>query len=359
MKILVCGAGPTGLAASLFLTARGHEVRLVEHRTEPTSHSKAFGVNPRTLELLEPVGVTERFLANGRRMPALNLWVRGRRVLRSDLTGVPHRFAFMLVQSQADSERLLAEALVERGLRIERGLAVERVDVHDGGVCCDLSDGSRAEADVLLGADGARSKVREQCGIAFEGADGQEPWELHDVDLVGDVLNRDEAHVFMLDGGAMFLVRIRDQTWRVLGNLPGLLDRLPPGLRAGTVHWRSDFGIAQKVAAAFEHRGRVFLAGDSAHIHAGLGARGMNLGIEDAHVFAELLTQGRLTEYGKLRRNIVLPLMRRIQRMTDLMRGRSTVARWARTFVPLVAPVVAPLALPAARRFVLGLDHEV
>ncbi len=116
-------------------------------------------MNPRTLELLEPVGVTERFLANGRRMPALNLWVRGRRVLRSDLTEVPHRFAFMLVQSQADSERLLAEALVERGLRIERGLAVERVDVHDGGVCASVlaeADGNPCSAAMTVGRSAPR-----------------------------------------------------------------------------------------------------------------------------------------------------------------------------------------------------------
>lgn len=277
MKILVTGAGPTGLAASLFLARHGHTVRIIERRTDPAPFSKAFGVNPRTLELLARVGVADRFVANGRKMPAVNLWVRDRPVLRIRLGDVAHTHPYMLVQSQADSERLLADAAMEGGLRVERGLALDGLEVLQDGVRYTLSDGSAAEADYVLGADGSRSVVRQRCGIPFEGADAQEPWELYDVELTACPVERDEAHVFMLEGGAMFLVRIAGDTWRVLGNLPGLLDRLPRGSRAGAVRWRSDFGIEQKVAASFGHQGRVFLAGDAAHIHAGLGARGMNL----------------------------------------------------------------------------------
>ncbi len=361
MKVLIIGAGPTGLAAALFCQARGHEVRIVDKRVERSPHSKAFGVNPRTLELLEETGATERFLANGRRMSAVNLWAGERHVVRNDLSPVAHRYNFLLAQSQADSERILEEQLARRGVVVERGVSLHAVEVAEDRVVASLagSRDERAEAEVLLGADGSNSRVREHLGIAFEGEGAAEPWRLHDVELDAGALANDEAHVIMLRDGAMFLVRIGGDVWRVLGNVPDLLARLPAGVRAGAVHWSSDFGIAHKAAAAFSHRDRVFLAGDAAHIHAGLGARGMNLGIEDAFVFADRITAGQRSRYSAERRQVVLPLMRRIERLTGVMRGRSLPARAARWVIPAVGPALLPLALPTLRRFVLGLDHPV
>lgn len=361
MKVLIIGAGPTGLAAALFCAARGHEVRIVDKRDQRSPHSRAFGVNPRTLELLEETGATERFLANGRRMSAVNLWAGERHVVRNDLTPVPHRYNFLLVQSQADSERILEEQLASRGVHVERGVSVHAVEVAGDRVFASLAGNrqERVEAEILLGADGSGSRVRESLGIAFEGEGAAEPWRLYDVELAAQTLARDEAHIVMLSDGALFLVRLGGDVWRVLGNVPDLLTRLPAGARAGAVHWSSDFGIAHKVAASFSHQDRVFLAGDAAHIHSGIGARGMNLGIEDAFVFADRLTAGQRSRYGEERRRVVLPLMRKIDRLTGLLRGRSVPARLARWVVPAIGPALLPLALPTLRRFVLGLDHAV
>ena len=105
--------------------------------------------------------------------------------------------------------------------------------------------------------------------------------------------------------------------------------------------------------------GSTFLGGDAAHIHSGLGARGMNLGIEDAWVFADRLAAGALVSYPRQRREIVVPLMKKIHRMTDVMRGRSAAGKAARVLAPTLGRLVMPLALPTLARFVLGLDHEV
>jgi len=361
VNVLIIGAGPTGLAAALFCAARGHEVRVVDKRVERSPHSKAFGVNPRTLELLEETGATERFLANGRRMSAVNLWVGERHIVRNDLTPVAHRYNFLLVQSQADSERMLEEQLASRGVLVERGVSLHTVEVARDRVVASLA-GSReqhVEAEVLLGADGSTSRVRESLGINFAGKGPAEPWRLYDVELEVETLANDEAHVVMLSDGALFLVRLGGNMWRVLGNVPDLLKRLPAGARACEVHWSSDFGIAHRAAASFSYQDRVFLAGDAAHIHSGLGARGMNLGIEDAFVFADRLTAGQRSRYSEERRRVVLPLMRRIDRLTEVMRGQSFPARAARWVVPAVGPSLLPLALPTLRRFMLGLDHPV
>lgn len=357
---LIAGAGPTGLAAALFLAERGIGSRVIEKKLEPSPYSKAFGVNPRTLELLENTGVTEQLLAQGWRMSALNLWQNNHRLLRLDFSRVNHRFPFMLIHSQAKTEALLAEAVSKRNVQIERGVKLEQVEASQNGATATLRDGDgqseTVTASYLLGADGSHSTVREELDIGFSGSAYEEAWQLFDVAL--DVsLPRDEAHAFLLDGGAMFMVRIEDDVWRVLGNAPDLLNHLPQNTRTGKVEWESDFGISHRIAEHFQ-KGYACLAGDAAHIHSGLGARGMNLGIEDAYVFAALVAEGRLEDYERLRRPVVKSVMQTVERMTEIPRGRSFLAKTARTVAPVLAPF-ASFVTGSAGKWILGLDHEV
>lgn len=356
---LIIGAGPTGLAAALFLSQRGLSPRIVDQAVEPSPYSKAFGVNPRTLSLLEGTGVTERLLAQGRRMTALNVWRHGRNYFRLDLASVNHRYPFMLIHSQADSEAALADALADRNIHIERGVSFERLEKAQVGLRVELRHSGGRQEDVavnlLLGADGAGSPVRKSLGVDFPGTSFEEPWRLYDL-VLDTPLAADEAHAFLLDGGAAFAVRLRDDVWRLLGNVPNLPERLPD-TTAGRVTWESDFGISHRLAERLQV-GSVCLAGDAAHIHSGLGARGMNLGIEDAYIFAILASAGRIEEYDASRRPVVAKVMRTVERMTEVPRGHSLIAHLARLILPIVAPLMPVVAGPA-RTFILGLDHEV
>ncbi len=211
-------------------------------------------------------------------------------------------------------------------------------------------------AGVVLGADGSRSQVRQTLGIAFVGEANNEAWKLYDIEL--DVpLARDEAHVFLLDGGGMFVVRHTGDIWRVLGTGADLLGALPAGTRCGRIHWESDFGISNRVAQQFSC-GCIYLAGDAAHTHAGIGARGMNLGIEDAFVFAALYDRGQLDRYDQLRRPVVEKVVGQIKRAMTLPRGKSLPSRFVRRF-PGVVRVVMGVAHRFAEPWVLGLDHEL
>ena len=358
--VLVVGAGPTGLTAAVLLADQGQTVRIVDKRTAPSPHSKAFGVNARTLALHEATGLTDRLLAAGIRMTAINAWRRDRRMFRIDLTTARHRYPFMLVHSQARTEALLRELLAERGVKIEHG--VELTEVHPGAdaTSVTLSHGERgseiATPSIVLGADSAASTVRRSLNIEFVGSSFDEPWILYDVELETP-LDPGEAHVFLLEDGGMFAVRLQDQTWRIIGNVADLLDRLPAGTQHGAITWSSDFGIASKVASQMQV-GKVALAGDAAHIHSGLGARGMNLGIEDAFTFAHLLARGQLQRYDALRRPVVADVVRQTARVTEIPRGRRPHAKVARRLAPFLAPMI-PIVQRRVAEWVLGLDHDL
>ncbi len=164
MKPLIVGAGPVGLTAALLLAERGIQTRIIDKRPEPSPYSKAFGVNPRTLTLLEHTGVTEQMLSQGWRMSAINVWKQERRLFRLDLSGVKNKFPFLLIHSQAKSETLLTDALAGRGIQVDRDVALEALEMHADHAQVTLrhSDGQEemVSTAVLLGADGASSVVR-------------------------------------------------------------------------------------------------------------------------------------------------------------------------------------------------------
>lgn len=359
-EVLIIGAGPTGLAAALFLAESGHHPRLIERMSERSPWSKAFGVNARTLSLLSQSGVTSRYLANGRRLERLNLHRRGRILATLRLNEVEDRFPFLLVQSQADSERLIETALAERGIIVERGVEAVSARKEGGKAVVEIQSGetrSAITADCVLEAGGAGSLVRKSLGISFDGESYADPWRVYDVELEDLPMPRDEANIVLHDQGGLFLVRHHDNLWRVLGNVPEMLSQLPVGTKVGKIHWESDFGISNRVAGRFADP-PFYLAGDAAHIHSGIGARGMNLGIEDAYVFAELYRRGQLDRYDRLRRPIVEKVVGQIKRAMGPPRPATAPGRIVRA-APWLVPIIIGLIRKPAQQWILGLDHEL
>jgi 2-polyprenyl-6-methoxyphenol hydroxylase-like FAD-dependent oxidoreductase len=359
LDALIIGAGPVGLAAALFLTDRGRTVRIIDKRLEPSPHSKAFGVNARTLELLDASGVTKAFLQNGRRLERISLHRHDEILATLQLSEVDHRFPFLCVQGQAHSERLLTEALSTRSITVERGVELTALANESGGVTATVSSGgveTTIRARTVFAADGASSTSRDLLGIDFAGTSYPEKWRLYDVELQGP-LDADDAHIMLLDDGGMFVVRHENTIWRVLGSGHDLLGSLPAGTTVGSIHWESEFEIANRVAGRFSD-GEIYLGGDAAHVHAGIGARGMNLGIEDAYVFARMLEEGRLHEYDATRRAVVNRVVAQITHMMMVPRSTTVPGRLVRRFPGLIRMIV-PRVRRRVQPWLLGLDHSI
>jgi 2-polyprenyl-6-methoxyphenol hydroxylase-like FAD-dependent oxidoreductase len=360
--LLIAGAGPAGLAAALFLARRGVAVRLIDKAEAPTATSKALGVNPRTLDLLQDTGVTAAILAEAQVMDVLHLHHHGRSMATIrpdwDAMGANHP---MVILPQARTEALLTEALAAFGVAPERGVALEAFTQADGEVEAQLSNGQTALTPALFAADGAHSTVRHALGLGFPGDGWEEPWLLMDVDLTGPLPN--EGWIDLRDDGFLIVLPFSGATFRLIGFGQPLLEALPDGWTAGRIHWESQFKISHRMATSM-NVGRVCLGGDAAHIHSPMGARGMNLGIEDAYVFAACAADflagetGRLADYGRLRQPVDAAVVRNVRRATGMVRNTSPLADFLKGIVPPVAariPALVNRFLPLG----MGLDHPV
>ena len=320
VDLLVVGAGTTGLALALQAVDHGALVRIVERRPAPFRPSRAMVMHPRTLELLRPLGVTDALLALGVTSPSVRLHLRSRVVPVSiehlDLPGTA--FPHLLLIRQADVEAVLAAALAERGVVVQRGTEVVRLArLSQGGARSVLrSADSGADEDVLCrylaGCDGPASLVRRSVG-GFLGGDYNEEAVLADVELgpagggsraVAPVLlEAGVAHVVVGRRGLVFVFNEGERaSWRMLATrragpdrqpfgqpgppvpqeqLQGLLDEAGLPAQITEVAWSAQVRLQHRIASRFS-RGPLFVAGDAAHVHSPAGAQGMNAGIHDA-----------------------------------------------------------------------------
>ena len=362
---LIVGAGPTGLAAALFLAIRGVPSRIVDQAVAPEKESRAQVVNPRSLELLEPTGIVEAMRAEGHSIHRTRFYDGWEPIAELEFAGAHPRYE-MTVLPQARTVALLTEALAQQGQRPERGVKFEALAQGDSGVTVTLvhGDGSRetARTPILLGADGAHSRVREVLGIPFEGSAFPEPWPLYDIHL-NDPLDFETAHVSLVKRGLVFVLGLKRGLWRVFADVPEPLGRLPSGTVCGEPEWQTTFHISHRLAVR-EALGRVVLAGDAAHIHSPAAARGMNLGIEDAYVFAECAVEAlggkleRLGDYGRLRRTVHERIISRIKALTELARGQPDLVGALRRYLLPGATKFPPTA-HAMIALLTGLDHEL
>ncbi len=316
--VLVVGAGPVGLAAAISLTLRDYPVRIVEARSGPSTYSKAIGINARTLELLEPAGVTERLLDAGLKIPRITFQNPDRVLFTVDFSEADHRYDFMLGLPQSETERILEQRLNELGVNVERNVSLERFDQGPDSVIGYLAvDGQEEEfeASYLVGSDGAHSTVRKQLGLRFPGHRMPGDWSLADVAMESSL--PPGANVIFGKDGILFAISFKPGVYRIASNRPNVIGRLPEGSVVHDVLWESDFAVSHRLAERYAV-GRVFLAGDAAHLHSPLGARGMNLGIEDAAELVTALSVGSPVQYHKTRYAVSKSVVRMVGAQTRL-----------------------------------------
>lgn len=308
-EVLVVGAGPTGLIAANLLARSGVKVRIVEQRTEASRESRAFAIQARTLELMQAIGLAEEFVARGVRADSVNIHVRGRfkgglDFKRAKADDTP--FPFILMLPQSETEAILAADCERLGLTIERGMAVQSVVQDSTGVTVTGNGPAGAfeiRAGYVLGADGSRSVVRGGGDFGWHGdmlpqrfllADCKVEWPL-DHDHFRVFLNHQLIGLFLpLKGSTLSRVMATDLSGSFDdgdASKPAPLDlaEMQAGLEAAIALpvklsdpvWVTRYRAHHRFVDRYR-QGRLFVAGDAAHIHSPAGGQGMNTGLQDA-----------------------------------------------------------------------------
>lgn len=302
MKILIVGAGPTGLTAAVELTRLGYKVDIIDKRDAASSFSRAVGILPISLQLLTPSGASKRLIDEGMKFRKAKFYDSDREML--NLPFVPreikHGNDFVLGLAQDRTETILSECLTAFGGDVTYEKELVGLTDHGERVEAAFADGSSGTYRYVIGADGVRSTVRELTGIDFPGFELPETWSIADVDAK-NWAHTDAFIASMMPGGKVVVVAPLEETrFRVIANAPNALDQLLLAMDVTNIRRESEFKISIRQVETYQ-KGNVFLAGDAAHCHSPVGGRGMNLGIADAVDLATRIVGGDVSGYGPTR----------------------------------------------------------
>ncbi|QFR33507.1 FAD-dependent monooxygenase [Ancylobacter sp. TS-1] len=301
--VLISGAGPVGLTMALELARYGVPVRLIDKMAAREKTSRAVALWPRTLELLERSGgLSAELVALGNRVTVANIFAGTAEIARVEFKDIATPYPFVLMLPQSETERVLVRHLEARGVVAELGVELAGFEPDATGVTATLrhADGREETGrfSALIGCDGAHSPIRHRLGLSFEGDTLGSDWAQGDFHINGVPFPPNEFATWWHEEGPAVLFPLGGNRYRLIlgvgqsaGDVPpppplatfqSILDRRGPGgMQITDTVWTTSFRINERQVNSYRV-GRVFLAGDSAHVHSPAGGQGMNTGMQDA-----------------------------------------------------------------------------
>jgi 2-polyprenyl-6-methoxyphenol hydroxylase-like FAD-dependent oxidoreductase len=358
--VLIVGAGPVGLFLANECARRGLRWRLVEARSTQSEHSKALAVFPRTLEVFDMSGLAQPFLDAANRVTWVAVASHDRELARLRFAPENTPYSFVAMVPQDVTERLLAQALVRRGGVIEYDTRCVAAEQHDDHVSVTVERNGQPltlTASYVVGCDGAHSTIRHQLDLPFEGGAYDASYMLADIET-NDALPGDEMQLCPSALGPVAIFPMSATRRRVvamiettptedaptLETVRQVLQRAPAALDARAVRWSTYFRIHHRQVEQMRV-GRMFIAGDAAHIHSPFGGQGMNTGLQDVWNLVwklDLAVRGHgnehlLDSYSTERRPVIKQVIDLTHFMTRAMGAPSKLAQAIRDMaIPVV-----------------------
>ena len=311
---LIVGAGPVGLTLACQLKYYGVPFRIIDKLQGPVIRTKAAAVWSRTTEFMAQIGLEHEFLNAGLHCCSASLFADGKRFAQLHLDTVDSLYNFVLMVPQHATEHILREELTKHGLGVEYGLEMTSLQTEDDRITVGLAGGETLDCRWLVGCDGAHSGVRHALNLDFAGEKLESEWVVADVYLK-DVFAEDEIMAIMHDSGPTALFPLGDMFYRVVAQVDAIdesrdsesaqaavrkifAERVGGLASVGEFTDVGFFTIHERQVETYQV-GKVFLAGDAAHVHSPLGGQGMNTGMHDAYNLGwkmALVAQGHMNE---------------------------------------------------------------
>jgi 2-polyprenyl-6-methoxyphenol hydroxylase-like FAD-dependent oxidoreductase len=326
---------------------------IIDDKLGPTNHSKALGVQARSLEIYRQMGVIGPVINGGKQAEGLSFNEDGKEVATLSLANVGEGltpFPFVLLYQQSKNERLLLDFLTQNSCPVYWGTTLVSLKQTVSAAELQLQQGNQIRditCDWLIGADGAHSVVRKQLQIPFSGETYVHNFYLADLELDNAELHENKVQLFLAKKGfAGFFPMPEANCYRIVGSLPDEYDQkedpdpaevLPhlneiTGYSINVVHnnWFTVYRLHHRMADKFRVQ-RCFLIGDAAHIHSPVGAQGMNTGLQDAYnlawklagVINNQLRESILDSYGNERIPVAKDLLSTTDRIFTIITSRN------------------------------------
>ena len=380
--VIIIGAGPTGLALACQFIRHGIDFVIIDKKETTTPHSKAIGVQARTLEIYEQIGLADELVTAGWKAEKAKMIVGGEvrgEVSFADIGKGMSDYPYVLIVEQGIHEAFVYDFIRSNGRDVRWNTELESFTQNDSGVTAVIKNSAgeaeTVDAKFLIGCDGAKSYVRRTLGLTFEGSTFERMFYVADVEIDWEFKN-DALMVFLMKNNLLaFFPMIGEKRWRIVGTFPDefakdegevLYEEIEEQIKRDAelelditkVNWFSTYRVHTRHVNKFSE-GRCFLAGDSAHIHTPAGAQGMNTGIQDGYNLAwkiAMVLRGEasdkiLDSYNEERRKNAENLLRTTDRFFNLVASPEPVLSYLRTHVfPYIAG--AAFSLDAVKKFV-------
>ncbi|THH15949.1 hypothetical protein EW146_g4605 [Bondarzewia mesenterica] len=416
VDVIIIGAGPVGLTTAAALLRQGVSLRILDKSLHPLPAGRADGLQPRSMEVFEQMGLGEEVYAVGPRVEHTVVYKDGKKVLYGEshqAPGIESHYQGLHAVTQTEVEHLLIRDLVRHDVLVERPCTATsyKFDEEAGPsvthpITVNITNEATGAEEVvtarfLVGSDGAHSMIRKSLPISFDGIKTDLHWGIVDAVVESDFPHRWTFGTVLSSehGGCLIIPRERDMVrlYVQLRAAPGetfdhskaswgpeevmvQLNKIfaPYYLKyTSPVDWYTILTINERVASTFTYKDRIFLSGDSCHVHSAKGAFGMNTGVMDAHNLAWKLAM--------LCKGIAKPSLLKsydLERRENALRAVRTSARYLRfvgncTFQNLdgseTTDIEAELAVPPGEdphiaffkrfvaqntRFLIGLDVD-
>lgn len=307
--VIIVGAGPTGLSLACQLIRYGIDFIVFDKKETTTPHSKAIGVQARTLEIYEQIDLADKLIEQGAIAAKARMVVGGKvrgevefGKFGKDMSPYP----FVLIVEQGKHEKILYDFIKSNGKDVLWNTELESFTQDETGVKANIKNANgeteTIEAKFLVGCDGAKSLVRHTLGLTFEGSTFERLFYVADVQIDWK-FSHDALHVFLMKSALLAVFPMTgEKQWRIVGTFPEefakdegevLYEEIEERIKHDAqldlditkVNWFSTYKVHTRHVNKFSV-GRCFLAGDAAHIHSPAGAQGMNTGIQDGYNLA-------------------------------------------------------------------------